>query len=200
MIRIDNLVAKYNTEFVLNAAAVKQAVHRGEVLDFSNKNTLYKLSNRCGQVAQMFQLENNGYISREQNIELQARTKGYAIDKVLAFVERCQSAGVGATVTVDNSVALKAEVEELKALLAAKDTQVAELQNEKRDALRRANRAEEKLEERNKALVSKDQEIDTLKISLRQFLRNQVVTKHASSIVGKVAQVAATKVVINIGK
>ena len=155
MIRIDNLVAKFNTEFVLNVQAVKQAVHRGEVLDFSDKTTLYKLSNRCGQVAQMYQLKDRGYISHQQNIELQTRTKGYAIDKVMAFMERCKAAGIGTSVVVDNSEeleALRAQV----AKLQANNTQIVTKLNYEREQHANTkyelNRVENKLEKAERKL------------------------------------------------
>ena len=192
---IDELVAIYNEEFVFNKAEVARMVKNGsfELLNFDEAKTLYAFSNRHAQVCEMF----NEGLSRWSEAELMTLTKGYAVSKVREYAKSVTK--VVETSSVSNG-ALEAEIAQLKEALTAKGAENAELQSEKRNALRRAKSAEQHSQKLQGQIETQKNEINILKTSLRQALCNNVVTKHAASIAGKVAKAATTKVVINIGR
>lgn len=123
MNKIDSLVAEFNSEFVVSNSRVDSLLRAHEVVDFSDTNTVYFCSNRKEQVCQMFRLRDRGVISWDENIELQARTKGFAVDKIVSIARPMRAALNNEAPVVDNS----AEVEALRALLAERDAEIAEL-------------------------------------------------------------------------
>jgi len=144
MNRIDSLTDKFNSEFVVYEAAVFELLEANEVVDFSDKETLYACTNRREQICQMFSLRARGVLSWDENIELQARTKGFAVDKVVGIAIPMRAALNGAKApVVDNT----AELEALRA-------QVAELQAEKQ-AVVRALVAEQKAHEVTRHALAK---------------------------------------------
>lgn len=181
---IDELVAIYNEEFVFNKAEVARMVKNGsfELLNFDEAKTLYAFSNRHAQVCEMF----NEGLSRWSEAELMTLTKGYAVSKVREYAK-------SVTKVVEPSGVTNEAYQDLLAKLASKDAEIAGIKNK----LLAEKATNKQLTKTNKDLL---EEVKEVKTSLRHALRNNVVTKHAAGIAGKVAKVAATKVVINIGR
>ena len=124
MTRIDSLVAKFNSEFVVYNSGVQALLSANEVVDFADTQTLYRCTNRKEQVCQMFALRDRGVISWDENIELQARTKGFAVNKVVDIAIPMRAAlNAAKPAVVDNT----AELEALRAQLAAKDAEISKV-------------------------------------------------------------------------
>lgn len=174
---IDNLVSEFNSEFSFSKEAVKRLLENNEVVDFSDKETLYSVSNRKEQVCQMFRLG----LDRDSNRRLQAETKGYGVDVVVEYaIPIRQALNEGRVYEEAKAVSEEAlaEIEALKAQLAAEK----ELGKQ---AQRDLNRASQLLTIKDSNILDLTNENVLLKTSLRQTLRNNVVTRVAKAVAQK---------------
>jgi hypothetical protein len=116
---IDYLVDSFNAEFTFSKEAVKRLLEKYETVDFSETETLYAVSNRKEQICTMFSLGRD----RNFNKELMGRTKGYAVDAVVAYAIPLRAALNASKSVVENSAKV-AELEALVAQLQAENTEL----------------------------------------------------------------------------